>query len=77
MYEIYTDGSCRRNTKTGGYGYIVVKDDEIIERFVKKELKDRYDLYDKIISYCMVKFYSFSKDNVKIILIDCLSKCKK
>ncbi len=38
MYEIYTDGSCRSKTKTGGYGYIVVKDNKIIERFVKKEL---------------------------------------
>lgn len=34
--NIYTDGSCRRNTKTGAYGFIVVKDEEIIERFVKK-----------------------------------------
>ena len=32
---------------------------------VNKELKERYDLYDKIISSCMVNFYSFSKDNNK------------
>ena len=37
---------------------------------VNKELKERYDLYDKIISSCMVNFYSFSKDNDKIILKD-------
>ena len=41
---------------------------------VNKELKERYDLYDKIISSCMVNFYSFSKDNDKIILRDFLSK---
>ena len=36
MFEVYTDGSCRR-TGTGGYGYIVVKDGNIIERFVRRE----------------------------------------
>lgn len=35
MYEIYTDGSCARN-KIGGYGYIVVKDNEIIDKFVRR-----------------------------------------
>ena len=35
MYEIYTDGSCSKN-KTGGYGYIVVKNNEIIDRFVRR-----------------------------------------
>ena len=43
---------------------------------VNKELKERYDLYDKIISSCMVNFYSFSKDNDKIILKDFLSTSK-
>ena len=41
---------------------------------VNKELKEKYDLYDKIISSCMVNFYSFSKDNDKIILRDFFSK---
>ena len=44
---------------------------------VNKELKERYDLYDKIISSCMVNFYSFSKDNDKIILRDFFSKSNK
>lgn len=35
MYEIYTDGSCSKN-KTGGYGYIVVKNNEIIDRFARR-----------------------------------------
>lgn len=35
MYQIYTDGSCRK-TKVGGYGYIVVQDDKIIDRFVQR-----------------------------------------
>ena len=43
---------------------------------INKELKERYDLYDKIISSCMVNFYSFSKDNDKIILKDFLSTSK-
>ena len=33
--EIYTDGSCRR-TKIGGYGYIVVIDNKIEYRFVRR-----------------------------------------
>lgn len=41
---------------------------------INKELKEKYDLYDKIISSCMVNFYSFSKDNDKIILRDFFSK---
>lgn len=45
-----------------------------MSNIVNKELKERYDLYDKIISSCMVNFYSFSKDNDKIILRDFFSK---
>lgn len=33
--EIYTDGSCRR-TKIGGYGYIVIIDNKIEYRFVRR-----------------------------------------
>ena len=36
MYEIYTDGSTRR-TKKGGYGFIVIEDEEIIDRVIFKE----------------------------------------
>lgn len=36
MYEIYTDGSTRK-TKKGGYGFIVIEDEEIIDRVIFKE----------------------------------------
>lgn len=34
--NLYTDGSCKK-TKIGGYGYIVVEDNEIIDTFVRRE----------------------------------------
>ena len=70
MYEIYTDGSCRGKTKTGGYGYIVVKDDEIIERFVKKELNttnQRMELKALLAAY---KYYEENNINQGTILSD-------
>lgn len=33
-----------------------------------KELKEKLDLYDKIITSCMVNTYSFAKENNKIIM---------
>lgn len=68
--NIYTDGSCRGKTKTGGYGYIVVKDGEIIERFVKKELNttnQRMELKALLSAY---KYYEENNINQGTILSD-------
>lgn len=62
MKEIYTDGSTRRNGN-GGYGFIVIEDEIIIDRFVYKEFNttnQRCELL-ALISAC-----KYCKDN-KII----------
>ena len=55
--EIYTDGSCKGNGKenaNGGCGYIVVKNGEIIDRFVKRvenTTNQRMELEALILAY--------------------------
>lgn len=59
MYEVYTDGSCRAN-KTGGYGFIVVHNNEIVERYVYKEentTNQRMELK------ALLEAYRYCKDN--------------
>lgn len=59
MYEIYTDGSCRR-TRVGGYGFIVVKDAQVTHRFVAKE-EDTTNQRMELLA--LISAYEFCQDN--------------
>lgn len=59
MIKIYTDGSCRR-TGIGGYGYIVVEDDNILARFVRRE-KDTTN--QRMELKALIEAYRYCKNN--------------
>lgn len=61
MIEIYTDGSARSSTNTGGYGILVFKDNKLIE-VRSKQYKDvtNNQMELKAILYAMVKYGKFN-----------------